>query len=62
MKEGINIELDAAEKELVPDDLNSLAVGSYEIPNPVIRSRYFYIFISLSVISFLITYMNTWIN
>ena len=48
MKDGINIELDAAEKELVPDDLNSLAVGSYEIPNPVIRSRYFYIFISLS--------------
>jgi len=62
MKDGINIELDAAEKELVPDDLNSLAVGSYEIPNPAIRSRYFYIFFTLSVISFLITYLNTWIN
>jgi len=62
MKDGINIELDAAEKQMVPDDLNSLAVGSYNIPNPIIRNRYFYIFIFLSIISVLITNINTWIN
>jgi len=62
MKDGINIELDAAEKQMVPDDLNSLAVGSYKIPNPIIRSRYFYIFIFLAIISVLITQINTWIN
>ena len=62
MKEGINIELDAAEKQMVPDDLNSLAVGSYNIPDPIIRSRYFYIFIFLAFISVLITNINSWIN
>ena len=62
MKDGINIELDAAEKQMVPDDLNSLAVGSYNIPNPIIRNRYFYIFMLLAVISVLITTMNSWIN
>ncbi len=29
MKDGINIDLDAAEEQLVPEDLNSLAVGRY---------------------------------
>ena len=62
MKDGINIELDAAEKQMVPDDLNSLAVGSYNIPNPIIRNRYFYIFIFLAIISVLITNINSWIN
>ena len=62
MKDGINIELDAAEKQMVPDDLNSLAVGSYNIPNPIIRNRYFYIFMFLSIISVFITNINTWIN
>ena len=62
MKDGINIELDAAEKQMVPDDLNSLAVGSYNIPNPIIRNRYFYIFMVLAIISVLITTMNSWIN
>jgi len=62
MKDGINIELDAAEKQMIPDDLNSLAVGSYSIPNPIIRNRYFYIFMFLSIISVFITNINTWIN
>jgi len=62
MIDGINIELDTAEKQMVPDDLNSLAVGSYNIPNPIIRNRYFYIFIFLAIISVLITNINNWIN
>ena len=62
MKDGINIELDSAEKQMVPDDLNSLAVGSYKIPNPIIRNRYFYIFTFLSILSVLITNTNDWFN
>ena len=62
MKDGINIDNESAEKQLVPDDLNSLAVGSYRIPNPLVRNRYFYIFIFLSLLSFLLTTFNNWIN
>ena len=35
MAEGININEKDVQKENVPDDLNSLAVGSYVIPNPL---------------------------
>ena len=62
MKDGINIDNESAEKQMVPDDLNSLAVGSYRIPNPLVRNRYFYIFIFLSLLSFLLTTFNNWIN
>jgi len=62
MKDGINIDNESAEKQLVPDDLNSLAVGSYRIPNPLVRNRYFSIFIFLSLLSFLLTTLNNWIN
>ncbi len=62
MKDGINIDIDDAEKQLVPDDLNSLAVGSYKIPNPIIRNRYFYIFIFLSLLTILISNYFSWIN
>ena len=34
MKDGINIDQDAVQDQLVPEDLNSLAVGSYEVPDP----------------------------
>ena len=62
MKDGINIDNESAEQQMVPDDLNSLAVGSYRIPNPLVRNRYFYIFIFLSLLSFLLTTFNNWIN
>ena len=62
MKDGINIDNESAEKQMVPDDLNSLAVGSYRIPKPLVRNRYFYIFIFLSLLSFLLTTLNNWIN
>ena len=54
MKDGINIDLDAAEEQLVPEDLNSLAVGSYKIPKTSIRNRYKYIFLSLALISMIL--------
>tara|TARA_Y100000590_G_C15625022_1_gene979042 strand:+ start:214 stop:705 length:492 start_codon:yes stop_codon:yes gene_type:complete len=62
MKDGINIDLNAAEEQLVPEDLNSLAVGSYKIPKTSIRNRYKYIFLLLSIISLLLNLSITWIN
>ena len=35
MVDGIEIDKDVAEETLLPDDLNSLAVGSYVVPDPV---------------------------
>ena len=62
MKDGINIDQDAVQDQLVPEDLNSLAVGSYEVPDPKIRNRYFFVFLALSLISFVFTLLKFWIN
>ena len=35
MVDGIEIDKKDAEDSLLPEDLNSLAVGSYVVPNPV---------------------------
>ena len=59
MKDGINIDQDAVQDQLVPEDLNSLAVGSYEVPDPNIRNRYFFVFLALSLISFIFTLLNS---
>ena len=40
MVDGIDINQDDAEKAFLPDDLNSLAVGSYIVPNPNKRNYY----------------------
>ena len=34
MVDGIEIDKDIAKETLLPDDLNSLAVGSYVVPDP----------------------------
>ena len=34
MVEGIEISQEDADKQIVPEDLNSLAVGSYIVPSP----------------------------
>ena len=34
MVDGIEIDKEVAEETLLPDDLNSLAVGSYVVPDP----------------------------
>ena len=62
MKDGINIDSESAEKQMIPEDLNSLAVGSYKIPNPVVRNRYLYIFLFLSLLSLILSYFSNWIN
>jgi hypothetical protein len=40
MVDGIEINQDDADNSLIPEDLNSLAVGSYIVPNPNKRKFY----------------------
>ena len=51
MADGININEEDVQKENVPDDLNSLAVGSYVIPNPLRRRRFAHLVLLSSVIA-----------
>ena len=53
MVDGIEIDKDVAEETLLPDDLNSLAVGSYVVPDPRKRSQYPYFVFAVLVITFL---------
>ena len=51
MADGINIDEKDVQKENVPDDLNSLAVGSYVIPNPLRRRRFAHLVLLSSIIA-----------
>ena len=51
MAEGININEEDVQKQNVPDDLNSLAVGSYVIPNPLRRRRFAHLVLLSSLIA-----------
>ena len=51
MAEGININEEDVQKENVPDDLNSLAVGSYVIPNPLRRRKFAHLVLLSSLIA-----------
>ena len=51
MAEGIKINEEDVQKENVPDDLNSLAVGSYVIPNPLRRRRFAHLVLLSSLIA-----------
>ena len=57
MVDGIEIDKDIAEETLLPDDLNSLAVGSYVVPDPRKRQQYPYILLSVVLISFIASLM-----
>ena len=52
MVDGIEIDKDIAEETLLPDDLNSLAVGSYVVPDPRKRSQYPYVVLGVVLLSF----------
>ena len=56
MAEGININEEDVQKENVPDDLNSLAVGSYVIPNPLRRRRFAHLVLLSSLIALALNY------
>ena len=62
MVDGIEIDKDIAEETLLPDDLNSLAVGSYVVPDPRKRQQYPYIVLSVVLISFLTSLMVDFVD
>ena len=51
MVDGIEIDKDVAEEAFLPDDLNSLAVGSYVVPDPRKRSQYPYFVFAVLIIT-----------
>ena len=53
MVDGIEIDKDIAEETLLPDDLNSLAVGSYVVPDPRKRKQYPYVVLGVGLLSFI---------
>ena len=53
MVDGIEIDKNIAEETLLPDDLNSLAVGSYVVPNPRKRKQYPYVVLGVVLLSFI---------
>ena len=53
MVDGIEIDKDIAEQTLLPDDLNSLAVGSYVVPDPRKRRQYPYVVLGVVLLSFI---------
>ena len=55
MVEGIDISQEDADKQIVPEDLNSLAVGSYIVPNPKRRKTFGVMLIITALISQVIT-------
>jgi len=55
MVDGIEIDKDIAEETLLPDDLNSLAVGSYVVPDPRKRNQYPFVVLGVVLLSFIIS-------
>ena len=53
MVDGIEIDKNIAEETLLPDDLNSLAVGSYVVPDPRKRSQYPFVVLGVVLLSFI---------
>ena len=53
MVDGIEIDKEVAEETLLPDDLNSLAVGSYVVPDPRKRSQYPFFVFAVLVLTYL---------
>ena len=53
MVDGLEIDKDIAEETLLPDDLNSLAVGSYVVPDPRKRKQYPYVVLGVMLLSFI---------
>ena len=62
MVEGIDISQEDADRQIVPEDLNSLAVGSYIIPSPSRRRTYGILLIFTGIVSQIITTFNDWLN
>ena len=62
MVDGIEIDKKVADETLLPDDLNSLAVGSYVVPDPRKRAQYPYFVISVLVITYITSQIITFVS
>ena len=62
MVDGINISEKVAEKALLPEDLNSLAVGNYTVPVPIKRKIYPYLTIFVIFIFYIFSLYYEFIN
>ena len=56
MVDGIEIDKKDAEDSLLPEDLNSLAVGSYVVPNPSRRKYYPAYILSVCAVFFITSF------
>ena len=62
MVDGIEIDKDIAEETLLPDDLNSLAVGSYVVPDPRKRKHYPYVVLGVMLLGFMASLMINFVS
>ena len=62
MVDGIEIDKGIAEETLLPDDLNSLAVGSYIVPDPRKRSQYPYVVLGVVLLSFITSFIIDFVS
>jgi len=62
MIDGIEIDKDVAEETLLPDDLNSLAVGSYVVPDPSKRKQYPYVVLGVVLLIYITSLMIDFVS
>ena len=62
MVDGIDISKEDADKQVVPEDLNSLAVGSYIVPNPKRRRTFAIMLIITAFVSQIVISLYDWLD
>jgi len=62
MVDGIEIDKDVAKESLLPDDLNSLAVGSYVVPDPSKRKQYPYVVLGVVLLIYITSLMIDFVS
>jgi hypothetical protein len=62
MVDGIEIDKAVAEETLLPEDLNSLAVGSYVVPDPRKRKQYPYVVLGVVLLIYITSLMMDFIS
>jgi hypothetical protein len=62
MVDGIEIDKAVAEETLLPDDLNSLAVGSYVVPDPSKRKQYPYVVLGVVLLIYITSLMIDFVS
>ena len=62
MVDGIEIDKDVAKETLLPDDLNSLAVGSYVVPDPSKRKQYPYVVLGVVLLIYITSLMIDFVS